>query len=238
MRGEIMKKILLGIISLCSFSVLADYSCTATIKDNGMSRETFTRYSYTQSAACDTARFDCNNFLSDMQSRGYYRNAYCLADRNDYPDYPDYPNPDYPNPYPFPYPNDPRPPARVTCQTDLVDYWGQTIRTFSGNGRSEWEACEESDRFCREALNRGTSNGRNCVRRYGPNPGPGPRPPQDPWITAECRVQRLDPAGWLVQEYTASKSGPRSSNPRYEACREAERRCSYDLRGRQSCRTL
>ena len=227
MRGEIMKKFLLAFLSLCSISAMADYSCTATIKDNGLDRESFTRYSYTQNAACDTARFDCNNYLSDMQSRGYYRSAFCALDRNEYPTDP------YPNPYPNPYP-----PARVSCTTDLVDYWGQVVRSFTGDGRSEWEACEESDRFCREALNRGTSNGRNCVRRYGPNPGPGPRPPRDPWVTEECRVQRLDPAGWLVQEYTAVKSGPRSSNPRYAACQEAQSRCSYDLRGRQSCRTL
>lgn len=222
-----MKKILLGILSICSLSSFADYSCTATIRDNGNERETFTRFSYTQSAACDTARFDCNNYLSNMQARGIYRNAFCVADRSDFPDTPD-----------FPYPSDPRPPARLTCQTDLVDYWGQTIRTFTGNGRSEWEACDESDRFCRDALNRGTSNGRNCVRRNNPGPNPNPRPPHDPWITAECRVQRLDPAGWLVQEYSAVSSGPRSSNPRYTACQEAERRCSFDLRGRQSCRTI
>ncbi len=220
-----MKSLFLTIVLFSSTWAMADYSCTSIIRDNGQDRESFTRYSYSEAAACDTANFDCNNFLSHKQSMGQYRFAYCVAIRTNNPDYP------YPD---YPYPTDPIPSERQSCQTDLIDYWGQVIRSFTGNGRTLFEACDESDRFCQSALNRGTSNGRTCVRRNTPNP----RPPRDPWITAECKVQRLDPAGWLVQEYTSVKSGPRSQNPRMEACREAERACSYDLRGRQSCRII
>jgi hypothetical protein len=224
-RGK-MKKLLALCLLFVSSVVLADYSCTATIKDGYSSRETFTRFSYSESAACSNAQYDCERFLGDMRSRGVYQNAYCMLDRNQGPDFP-----------PAPYPDPSYPPRENSCQTDLVDYYGRIVRTFTGSGRDYWSACNEADRFCQEALYRGTTQGRSCVRA-GSRPGPNPRPPQDPWITETCRAQRLDPQGYLIQEYTATHSGPRSSNPRLRACQEAERSCSYDLRGRQTCRAF
>jgi len=223
-------------LALFAFAAFAQAEvCTSVIRDSrGYEWETFTRSSYSTQAACDQAQYDCNSALSYARSQGRYYDAQCVLQ---YPNDP-YPNP-YPNPYP-PYPNpypDPGPGRRdVMCQTDLVDYYGRIVRSFTGTGPNEPSACAHSDNFCKSELARHDSYGSRCVTRgvvNRPGPGPGPIPPR--MKTESCTANRYDPAGMFIQSYLASATGPWDSDVRGVACRQAYNDCSRDLRGRQSC---
>lgn len=214
-------KALLGLFLLTIASVsFAGETCTYVIKDRyGYEYENHTRYSYSKDAACSDASWSCNTALSNARAQGRYYDANCEMK---------YDGPVNPRP-PFP------PVQTVMCTTDLVDWYGNTIRSFSGRGNSEWEACGQSDEFCRYELQRGDSNGRRCVTRGtgGGYPNP-PRPPRE--TTESCTANRHDPAGYFIQSYTATHTGPIGSDVRGEACRKALNYCSYDIRGRQTCR--
>lgn len=199
--------------------------CTSVIKDSrGYDWETFTRSSYSTQAACDQAMYDCNSALSWARSQGRYYDAQCMIQWQN------------PNPYPNPYP-DPGPGRRdVMCQTDLLDYYGRLVRSFTGTGPNEPSACAQSDNFCKYELARNDSYGARCVTRgivHRPGPGPGPIPPRTK--TESCTANRYDPAGMFIQSYMASATGPWDSDVRGAACRQAYNDCSRDLRGRQSC---
>lgn len=192
---------LLGISSLASAEM-----CTAVIRDpSGYVFETFTRSSYSQQAACDTATFDCRNALMYGQSMGRYLNATCTLQ--------------FERPDPRPYP--------LLCQTDLVDRFGGTVRAFTANGRDEREACFASDNMCKSELARRDSFGHRCVNRGIVN-GRRPR-------TEQCTANRFDPAGMFIQSYTSVATGPADSDVLGMACRNAVNECSRDLRGRQTC---
>ena len=119
------------------------------------------------------------------------------------------------------------------CTTDLVDSYGSIVRSFSGTGYDMYEACRQSDEFCRYELQRHDSYGYQCVTRNGNYPQP-PRPPQQ--TTEQCRASRFDPAGYYIESYFATVTGPWNTNVKEEACREAYEQCTYDIRGRQTCR--
>jgi hypothetical protein len=123
--------------------------------------------------------------------------------------------------------------VRTMCITDLVDSYGSIVRSFSGNGYDMNEACRQSDQFCRYELQRHDTYGYRCLTRNGGYPQP-PRPPQQ--TTEQCQVSRLDPAGFFIQSYYGTATGPWGSNVKDQACRNAYQACSYDLRGRQTCR--
>ncbi len=124
----------------------------------------------------------------------------------------------------------------VMCTTDLEDYYGNVIRSFSGNGYDYNQACRQSEEFCRYELQRHDTVGYRCVTRGGgyPRPPQPPRPPQQK--TESCRASRFDPAGYFIESYFASATGPYNSDVRGEACRRAYQQCTYEIRGRQTCR--
>lgn len=206
--------IFLGISGLVSAEI-----CTTVIKDNsGYEWETFTRSSYSRQAACDQAIYDCNGALSYGQSIGRYYDAYCEIKY------------DRPNPYPNPNP------SQLVCQTDLVNYYGGTVKSFTALGSSVWTACSSSDSYCNAELSRSSSYGYRCVNRGLIRNGDG----NDPWPTPrtkteQCTANRLDPAGMYIQSYYASASGPINSDVLADACRRAMNNCSREIRGRQTC---
>lgn len=221
-----MKTLLALFLLAFSAGAMAE-TCTSVIKDrSGYEWESFTRSSYSQQAACDQASYDCRGALSYGQSVGRYYDAFCEIkyDRpNPYPD----PNP-YPNPNPYPRPNP------LVCQTDLVDYYGGTVRSFTAPGSSEWDACNTSDNFCKTELARHDSYGYRCVNRGLIGNRNDPRPPGRT-RTEQCTANRLDPAGMFIQSYIATATGPINSDVFGEACRQAVNNCSRELRGRQTC---
>lgn len=214
-------KALLGLflLSLASLS-FAGETCTFVIRDRyGYEFETHTRYSsYSKDAACSDANWACSNALSNGRAQGRYYDANCEMK---------YDGPVNPRP-PFP------PTAVIMCTTDLVDWYGNTVRSFSGSGNSEWEACRQSEQFCQYELQRGDANGRRCVTRGVGGGNPYPRPPRE--TTESCSAHRYDPAGFFIQSYNASHTGPIGSDVRGEACRKALNYCSRDIKGRQTCR--
>lgn len=219
-----MKTILaLFLLTLSAFA--SAEVCTSIIRDqrNGYEYESFTRSSYSQQAACDQALYDCRYALSYAQSTGRYYDAQCELKYIPAP----YPNPN-PNPYPNPYPRN------FVCQTDMVDNWGRTVRSFSAPGASERDACATSDNFCKAELVRRDSYGVRCVNRGLIDNRNDPRPPTRT-RTEQCTVNRLDPAGMFVQRYFGTATGPINSDVKGEACRFALSDCSRDLRGRQTC---
>ena len=207
--------IALALLAFASVS-MASESCTYAIKDRwGTEFETLTRYSYTRSAACADASYACSDALALGQRYGRYYDAFCEEKWE----------PSYPNP------------RLEICTTDLVDYYGSTVRSFRGEGRTSYEACAQSDEFCRYELNRHDTRGWRCVtrgNRPGPGPGPGPIPPRQK--TESCTATRFDPQGINIENYYATWTGPVHSDVRGEACRQALNQCSRDLRGRQFCR--
>jgi hypothetical protein len=213
-------KLLIGLflLTLTTFAQ-ANVACSVSIKDNyGFEYEVLTRYSYSREAACSEAHYACRQSIAEGQTYGRYYDAFCVEQNS------------APNPPPRP----PFPPnTNLMCTTDLVDTFGSTIRSFTGYGRTEWEACGQSDEFCRYELSRGDSFGKRCLTR-GIGNGPGPRPPRQ--TTEQCTVNRYDPAGYFIQSYFASHTGPVNSDVKGEACRKAINTCSYDIRGRQTCR--
>lgn len=213
-------KVLLGLFLLMMTSLsFAGETCTYVIKDRyGYEFENHTRYSsYSRDAACSDASWACNTALSNARAQGRYYDANCEMKYESGPV----------NPRP------PFPPTSVSCTTDLVDYYGSTIRSYSASGRTEYEACRQSDEFCSYELNRGDSRGRRCVRRTGGG-YPYPQPPRQ--TTESCTANRYDPAGFFIESYYASHTGPVGSDVRGEACRKALNSCSYEIRGRQTCR--
>ncbi|MBC7714258.1 MAG: hypothetical protein H7177_13020 [Rhizobacter sp.] len=122
--------------------------------------------------------------------------------------------------------------TQAMCTTDLIDLYGNVVRSFSGNGYDQYEACRQSEQFCDYELQR-YENGFRCETRGGGYPRP-PRPPQQ--TTEQCRASRFDPAGFFIQSYYGQATGPWGSNVKDQACRQALQQCSYDLRGRQTCR--
>lgn len=216
-----MKTLLaLILLSVASASFASD-SCTFSIKDRyGYEYETHTRISYNQQAACSDADYACRVAISDGQRNGRYMDAYCEQKSVITPNRP------------------PLPPTSTTmCSTDLVDYYGGIVRSFTGYGQTQWEACNQSEQFCNYELSRDTSRGYRCVTRNGngyPNPYPQPRPPRDQ--TETCKASRFDPAGYYIESYIQSYTGPYGSDVKGEACRRAYQQCNYEIRGRQTCR--
>lgn len=109
-----MKASLVCFLLFCSTFASAEI-CTVVIRDRvGLEYDSFTRISYSQSAACDDATWDCRQRLSDYQANGRFYDALCLV-KIAAPNYPvppvppAYP-PNYPAPYPPQYPRDPREP--------------------------------------------------------------------------------------------------------------------------------
>lgn len=208
-------KIFLASILLTLSTFASAEVCTSVIRDqrNGYEYDSFTRSSYSRQAACDQAFYDCRDALSYAQSNGRYYGAQCEIK-------------DIPLPPPSP---------RVfVCQTDLVDNWGRTVRTFSAPGSSEWNACSNSDNFCKAELARRDSYGVRCINRGLIDNRNDPRPPSRT-KTEQCTVNRLDPAGMFIQSYIATATGPINSDVKAEACHRAVNDCSRELRGRQTC---
>lgn len=214
-----MTKFLLGLFFIFASVAAQAESCDAIIRDrSGYELERYSATSYSRDAACSEAMYQCNRSLSDARSNGRYYDANCEVAPIFYPN---------PNPYPNPYP------SQHICQTDLVDQYGRIVRSFSGYGRTDYEACNESERFCKEELYRGNGYGMRCVTRDGRNPNPGPIPPRN--RTESCSAVRLDPAGMFIQSYYGTASGPYNTDVKGEACRQALWSCQRDLKGRQTC---
>lgn len=210
-----MKKLIALSLLLLSTLAWSSESCTFAIKDNyGREYETLTRYSYSRQAACADADFACRQTIAEGQRYGRYYDAHC-EEKYDTPTRPPYP-----------------PTRDLMCITDLVDYYGTIVRSFSGMGRTEFDACEQSDNFCKYELARGDSFGYRCVTR-GINGGPGPRPPR--MVTESCTATRFDPQGIRIENYFASHTGPYNTDVRGEACRMAMNYCYQEIRGRQYC---
>ena len=214
-------KALLGLFLLAMTSfAYADVSCTASIKDyRGYEYEVLTRYSYTKQAACFDVDYACRESLAQGQRYGRYNDAFCVVENS---------TPLPPNRPPIP------PSSQVMCRTDLVDTFGTTIRIFTGYGQNEWDACRQSDDFCRYELSRGDSFGKRCLTRGPGNGGNDPWPPRQ--TTESCSASRYDPAGYFIESYLASHTGPIGTDVRGVACRKAFDLCSYEIRGRQTCR--
>lgn len=210
-------KIIFALFLLTLSTIVGAEVCTSVIKDQrtGYEYEEFTRSSYSRQAACDQAIYDCRGALAYAQSYGRYYDAICEIKFSRVPT---------PSPIPRNY----------ICQTDLVDNWGQIVRTFTAPGPSEWEACNTSDNFCKADLARRDSFGVRCVNRGLIDNRNDPRPPSRT-KTEQCTVRRLDPAGMFIQNYIATATGPIHSDVKGEACRIAINDCSRDLRGRQTC---
>lgn len=216
-------KILMALIILGISALASAETCTSVIKDQeGREWDSFSRSSYSQQAACDQASYDCGSALSYGQSIGRYYGAHCEIKY-------DRPNP-YPNPNPYPTPR----PNPLICQTDLVDYYGQTVRSFTAPGSSEFDACNTSDNFCKAELARNNSYGYRCVNRGLIGNRNDPRPPERT-RTEQCTANRLDPAGMFIQSYIATATGPVNSDVLGAACRRALSDCSSEIRGRQTC---
>lgn len=200
--------IALFLLSIASVTFASD--CTFSIKDRyGFEYESVTRSSYSEQAACSDAQYACNVALSNGQYNGRYQDAFCERKLG--------------SAYP---------PAQVMCTTDLLDYYGNIVRSFSGSGRTQSEACGQSNEFCKYELSRNDSYGRRCVTR-----GTGGNYPQPPRQTTEnCTAQRFDPSGYFIQSYFSSFTGPVGTDVKGEACRRALNDCSYDIKGRQTCR--
>lgn len=218
-------KTLLALFLLCVASVsFAADSCTFAIKDRyGYEYENHTRISYSREAACSDADYACRVAISDAQRNGRYMDAFCEQKGGVVT----------PNRPPIP------PSSTIMCTTDLVDYYGGIVRSFSGSGQTQWEACNQSESFCRYELSRNTSSGWRCVTRGSnggnyPYPYPQPQPPRQ--VTETCRASRFDPAGYYIESYMQSYTGPANSDVKGEACRRAYNQCSYEIRGRQTCR--
>jgi len=204
------------LFGIAQFS-FASESCTYAIKDPyGFEYETLTRYSYSRPAACSEANMACREAIAYGQRYGRYYDAHC-EEKYDSPNRP------------------PLPPSRdLICTTDMVDYYGSIVRSFSGTGRTEYEACAQSDQFCKYELSRRDTYGARCITRgIGNRPGPAPRPPRV--ITENCTATRFDPQGIAIENYFASHTGPVNTDVKGEACRMALNYCSQELRGRQFC---
>ncbi len=218
-----MKTLLSLLFVVFSLSAFAQQeSCSVAVKDrfSGVEYEVLTRYSYSRDAACSDAISDCHDTIRMGQSYGRYYDAFCEI--KGYSPIP--PSPPRP---PFP------PTSGAICTTDLVDYWGSIVRSFRGEGRTMWDACRESESFCQYELSRGNSRGVRCETRGNGSYPPPPPPPRD--VTETCTANRHDPAGYFIESYYATFTGPRGTDVKGEACRRAHSLCSSEIRGRQTC---
>jgi hypothetical protein len=209
-------KILIALFTLAISSFASAEFCSSALRDqySQYDYQIFTRSSYSRDDACAQAIYDCRAALYDGQSQGRYNTAVCVI--SDY----------------APVPQPPR--QNLICRTDLVDYWGNTIRQFTAQGMDAYSACRQSDEFCKYELARGNSNAVSCVNRgiINSNPYPYPTPPV---ITEECRANRLDPAGMFVQSYLGRAQGPRGTDVKGAACNSAMNSCYREIVGRQTC---
>lgn len=213
-----MKTLLaLFLITVANASFAVD-SCTSVIKDRyGYNYETHTRVSYSKQAACSDADYACRMAISEGERNGKYLDSFCeVQDNIGTPNRPPYP-----------------PSSTMTCTTDIVDYYNVRIRSFTGSGQTLRQACSQSEEFCHYELSRNTGRGWRCQTRQG-NGGGYPRPPRE--VTETCRASRFDPAGYFIESYLQSHRGPINSNVKGEACRKAYTQCTYEIRGRQTCR--
>lgn len=218
-----MKTLLaLFLMTIASASFAID-SCSYIIKDRyGYEYETHTRRAYNKQAACSDADYACRVAISEGQRNGQYMDAFCEEKNgtiiSDIPPIP--------------------PTSTVMCTTDIVDYYNVSIRSFTGYGQTTRQACAQSEEFCNYELSRNTTRGWRCQTRGanggGSYPYPQPRPPRD--VTESCRVSRFDPAGYYIQTYIQTHTGPAYTDVKGEACRKAFSQCSYEIRGRQTCR--
>jgi hypothetical protein len=212
-----MKSLLTIILLTLSGYASAEFCSTAIVDQYSQYQyQQFTRSSYSHDDACYLAMTDCRRALSDGQSQGRYRTAACQFINS--------------NPVPTPPPQ-----QSVLCETDLLDYYGNVVRQFTAPGTNSYDACRQSDEFCKMELARRTSYGMSCVNRgliNGRNPSPRPRPDI---IVETCQASRLDPAGMFVEGYTGRAEGPRGTDVKGEACRDAYAQCSRELVGRQTC---
>jgi hypothetical protein len=98
-----MKKVIGAMLFLVSSLSFAE-TCTEVMRDrNGYEVQRFTRYAYSYYAACDEARYDCTNDMSERSVRGQWGLNCSELNTNTYP------TPSYPAPYPSPYPSYPAP---------------------------------------------------------------------------------------------------------------------------------
>ena len=207
-------------LAILTFSTFASAEiCRSVLQDNYSQYEyqQFIRTGYSMSDACFQAMNDCYAALNDGQAQGRYQTASCLITSG------------------RPAPQPPR--QNVVCETDLLDYYGNIVRQFTAPGRDAYEACRQSDEFCKMELARSRTYGMTCLNRgiiNGRYPSPYPQPRPD-IIVENCRVNRLDPAGMFVQSYFGRAEGPRGTDVRGAACREAMNDCSRELVGRQTC---
>ena len=210
--------------SIISLATNAE-ECSAIIKDRfGSTLERFTEFSYSREAACSEAMYQCNRSLSDARSNGRYYDANCEVDGYN------------PNPYPYPGPGPVPTPTNTMCTTDLVDQFNRIVRSFAGYGRDMWQACNEADRFCREELYRTNIYGARCVTRNGGN---YPNPPMPPRMKTEsCEVHRFDPAGFFIESYFNSATGPFNTDVKRMACDQSMNQCQRELKGRQYCNVV
>ncbi len=229
-------------------AAFAKDSCTYVMKDRyGNEYETFTDTARGRDAACSDANYSCLRTLSENQRRGQ-GDLYCEEKSSGItiggisiggiggisiggigggggitiggigPNRPPVP-----------------PSSSAICTTDLVDYYNSYIRSFTGYGQNYRQACAQSEQFCNDELYRNNSNGRRCVTR-GSNGGGGYPYPNPRDVTENCRATRYDPSGYFIQSYNQTASGPIYSDVKGEACRRAYNQCTYELRGRQTCR--
>lgn len=216
-------KILIALILMTISTFASAEYCTSVLRDQYSQYEyqQFTRYSYSRDDACYQAMNDCQGALYDGQSQGRYGTAYCAIIGD--------------NPIPVP------PRETLICETDLVDVFGNIVRQFTAPGSNVYEACGQSDQFCKMELARGRSSGVRCINRgiingRYPNPYPNPNPyPRPPVIIEECRVNRLDPAGRFVEGYLGRAEGPRGTDVKGAACRDGLNQCAREVVGRQTC---
>jgi hypothetical protein len=213
-----MKSLLALVIFSIAGSVYAE-TCTFVLGNYRRDEiQRFTRYDYSRERACADASYDCQRELNDRISRRGDRGLECRELFDGYP----VPNPG-PNPWPAP---------SSVCQTDLVDQWGRVMRSFSAEGRSESDACEQSDRSCKIELARSNIYGARCETRG--SGGGRPNPPTR-MKTETCNANRFDPAGMYIESYSATQTGSWDSDVRRMACDQALRICSSEIRGRQYC---
>jgi len=189
-------------------------SCSAVIKDRWNNiLERYVSNDYSRDRACSEAMMNCQRSLSDARSNGRYYDADCSFE----------------NVY------DPYPPNQTVCTTNLLDQYDRVVRSFTAQGRNEYEACGMSDQMCSNELYRSPQWGMKCIRQRNPNPNPNPNPYPPRQKTETCTANRFDPAGMFIQSYYATETGPFNTDVLRRACEKAIAYCQRDLKGRQFC---
>ena len=207
-------KFLLALFFLTFQTIASAEFCTAVIKDltSGYEYENYTRNSYSHDDACYIAMSDCRFSLGNAQAQGRYYNANCFVVDN--------------------YP--PTPPNQsLTCATDLVDQVNRIVRRFTATSNNGYEACLQSDQFCKMAIARGPNYGLRCINEGIINGGNYPNPPMQ---TAECTVSRVDPNGKILEKYLGRAQGPRGTDVYHAACNVAIENCAKEALPAQTCK--